>query len=118
MYVSIHYAGYYFAVDNIYDNTGDLSHGWEGGQQCNNDAQTMVVPDVAPPQCAFVYTWRPGILAGGQTLGPAGLQWEIFSREVFTPTPIATPLIFVIRKGSYRQLVLHLKLILCHMKSS
>lgn len=54
MYVSIHYAGYYFAVDSIYDNTGDLSHGWERGQQCNNDAQTMVVPDVAPPQSAFV----------------------------------------------------------------
>lgn len=76
------------AGDDSY-NTQEYSHGREGDQQCNTDAQTMVVPDIAPPQFLFVHTWRPRILAGGQTLDPAGLQRET-STEAFTPTPQAT----------------------------
>ena len=108
---------YYVAADDSY-NTEDYSHGREGDQQCNTDAQTMVVPDIAPPQFSFVHTWRPTIIAGGQTLERAGLQLETFFTEDFTPTPQITPKIFGCRQGIYRQLVLHLKLTLCHMKSS
>jgi hypothetical protein len=32
------------------------SYGREGDQQCNTAAQTMVVPDIGPPQSSFVHT--------------------------------------------------------------
>jgi len=46
---------YYFAADDNYNSEG-YSHGREGDQQCTIDAQTMVVPDIAPPQFSFVHT--------------------------------------------------------------
>jgi len=51
-------------------------------------------------------------------MDPTGLQRETFSTEDFTLTPQVTLQIFGSKQRSYRQLVLHLKLILCHMQIS